>query len=278
MITDTERRDVISSTDVGSILGVGFQTPEEVVLTKLGILAPKEDCLLFRAGKHLESLIDAEYQARRGVTTTGDGNTTYTHPDYPWLVATPDRLVEPYGGAEFKTVSPWKAGEWAQEFEEPRIPDGYFWQITVCMAVMDRNWWDVAGLIGLDELRIYRFHRDYELELQLIEFLKDFRERYILAGQIPEDYASPTWAKHFILLNPPVLDEEKAPTAPEQDEIMRRLHRIGVSEKKLSTAKQVERNRLLKTMLDARTSKITGEFGSATISKKGVLTFKGKDE
>lgn len=76
--------------DWGSAFGLYHQ--------KLGNLPPADDTLSLRVGRHFESLVcDLFAERHPEFILTGNGRTLYAHPDRPWQMATPDRLIAESG-------------------------------------------------------------------------------------------------------------------------------------------------------------------------------------
>ena len=90
-------------------------------------------------GKAHESTALKAYSLLHDTDVTEPG--LLTHPELPYVVATPDGLVGPDGGVEAKCP------EDPIEFERVRatgvIPEQYLLQVQGCMWVTQRLWWDI---------------------------------------------------------------------------------------------------------------------------------------
>lgn len=106
---------------------------------------------LMRIGHLMEPVIASLYEAAHGVGLEDPGRyALYAAGDPPWLLATPDRLVNDpergLGVVELKNVSEWKADEW--EDEPPLL---YQVQVQHQLRVLRAHgvtWGAIAALIG----------------------------------------------------------------------------------------------------------------------------------
>ncbi|KVS50668.1 endonuclease [Burkholderia cepacia] len=165
------RRTGIGGSDAAAALGESpYQTPYELYLDKLGLAPPREETERMRMGRRLEAVIADEYALTR-VVKLRRRNQPVRHPKYPWMLASPDRLVEGQRlGLEAKSVDPaaFRFGEWGDEGSD-QVPTHYLLQVCHYMCVLDYARWDLAALVGGNHLRVYTIHRDVELEEMLIE-------------------------------------------------------------------------------------------------------------
>ncbi len=93
------RRTGITASEIAVVMGLSpYSSPFSLYHQKLGNLPPMEDSLVLRVGRHNESLA-CELFAERNLELDlhGDGRQLYAHPDRPWQMATPDRLVTEAG-------------------------------------------------------------------------------------------------------------------------------------------------------------------------------------
>ena len=280
MLTDIERRDYITSTDIASILGVGFQSPEELCLSKWGLIEFEETPAM-AMGKKIERFICSLYAETTDLDVRFQSDVSFTKGKH--FACTPDALVHDgqrlVRGAEFKNVSGWMKEGWSLQHEEPqRIPMKYYFQIMFSMYCLDIDEWDISCLINGNDFRTYRFTRDRVLEAAVVAHVADFRERYILPKILPEDYESPEWAKCFKKVYS--LDHDTAEDMEADDratELMEALFFITGIEKKCKSLKEKPRNMLLQHMTELNCNKMVSEFGTASINKKGSLLFKAAE-
>jgi putative phage-type endonuclease len=176
-------------------------------------------------GNVLEEPIAREY-ARRQRVEIATVDTTVRHPEHPWMLANPDRLiVGARRGLEVKTAGVRQAHRWGEGdgSDAGDVPDEYRLQVAHYMAVFGFDAWDLAVLIGGQDFRIYRITRDRELESMLIEAEREFWERHVVTGVQPAADASPNaeaWVSRLYPRNtlPPVeATDERVRAATEYD-------------------------------------------------------------
>jgi len=87
----------VTASEIAIVMGLApddWGSPFGLYHQKLGDLPAADDTLSLRVGRHFESLVcDLFAERHPEFTLTGDGRTLYAHPDRPWQMATPDRLV-----------------------------------------------------------------------------------------------------------------------------------------------------------------------------------------
>ena len=180
-----QRKKGIGASEVSSVLGVSpWEGPTAVWLRKKGLIQEQPDNERFRIGRLFEDPIAKLYEARENVKLEGDGMQTIFHPTLP-IFATPDRLVvgRPRG-VEIKAVNPMMAGAWGEEGSD-QIPDYYVSQVAVCMAITNRDAWDVAAFFSMDDFRVYRLYRDKELEEMILTKVTDFWNEFVVGNKEP---------------------------------------------------------------------------------------------
>jgi len=90
------RRNGITASEIAVLMGLSpYGSPFELYHRKLGNLPETEDNDAMAIGRHMESWVAAKFAERHPeFTVTGDGRALFAHPDRPWQMATPDRLIE----------------------------------------------------------------------------------------------------------------------------------------------------------------------------------------
>ncbi len=168
-----ERRQGIGSSDAAAACGVPSfgRSPLSVYLEKLGLMPPLVPSIAMKKGLLLEPLIFEEYESETKnvaeMPEYPDGRHTFQHPDYPWMLATPDRMVRNGPIVEGKLPSS------RDGFGEPwtdQVPANYFIQAVHQMAVTGRDEVHLPALIGGDEhVTIYRIVRSESIVQMLID-------------------------------------------------------------------------------------------------------------
>lgn len=191
----------VGSSEIGAVAGVNpYQSIHDVWLTKRG-LATFTGNLATRMGSMIEDAIVHEYcdmmRAEGEPHETANFRTTFRHPDEPWILASPDRLV--FGKrrlVEAKNVGYRSMFSWGTDTDA--LPDSYRcqveWQMGVCDAVsrlgmttepepMDTH---VVAWLGGCDMRVYRVQRNPQLWSALVEQARVFWHDNVLANVPPE--------------------------------------------------------------------------------------------
>ena len=111
----------IGASESAAIMGVegAFSTPLQIWGRKRGVLAEEQPderlSDLFHFGHIMEPIIAQEFERRTNTTVNLDG-CTYRHPEFPFIMATPDAWVNPNNYLlELKNISEWGASDWEEE-------------------------------------------------------------------------------------------------------------------------------------------------------------------
>ena len=181
-----ERALGIGGSDAAAILGLGkYGSALDVWLEKTGRKpqsnTPSEPMWW---GTEIEDLIARRYMVRTGRKVWKPDRVIH-HADYPIILGTPDRLVIGQSrGVEVKNVGPHTAHEWGAEGTD-QVPQGYLVQVCQYMAVTGYPLWDVIGLFGGNETKIYTVARDLEFERSMIERLVRWWNLYVVGDVKP---------------------------------------------------------------------------------------------
>ena len=92
------RRQGVTASEIAAVMGLSPASqdgPYALYHRKTGTLPPIEDNDAMERGRVLEPYIAEKFAQRRPeLVVDGDGRQLYAHPDRPWQMATPDRLVQ----------------------------------------------------------------------------------------------------------------------------------------------------------------------------------------
>lgn len=189
-----ERTTGIGSSDAAAVLGLSpYQTEFDVWLDKRGQKPPNKTSEPMYWGTALEDLIARRYSEETG-NPIWNPERIFRHPEYDCIIATPDRLVlDTLGptysmGLECKTANFFAGEDWGEQGTD-EIPRHYLVQVVHCMAVLDRDRWDVAVLIGGNDFRRYTVRRDKALEDGYLTRLSKWWQRHVVEGVEPEPTA-----------------------------------------------------------------------------------------
>lgn len=174
-----ERRTGVGASDAPAVCGLSpWKTPLHIYLDKTGDLedadtAPK------KWGRRLEDVIAQAYQEETGHEVMPPTRAIERHPERPWLLCSPDRMVWIKGWTrrllECKNVR-----QDSEEWGEPGsglVPAHYLLQCQHQMYVTGVDACDLAALFGGQELRVYALERDEEVLARLLPILEAFWRR-----------------------------------------------------------------------------------------------------
>lgn len=177
------RKTGIGGSDASAIAGHNkYKSRADVYLNKVGIDEDKDDINEFSDykddprywGHIMEPVIAAQYEVFEGKKVAIEPN-LLRHPKYTWMIANIDRrIVDENAILECKTASEYKLKDWGFDEYTDQMPDEYLFQCIHYAIVDDANYVDCAVLIGGNKFKVYRYHRDKEVEQLLIEMEHDF--------------------------------------------------------------------------------------------------------
>ena len=199
------RKKGLGASDVSAVFGTSpYKSWEDLFKEKaLGIKRERDPKLddLAHWGELLEPVIRGEYAQRvkgrswKVQAPTGTLVDTLQHPEIEWALATPDGLVyEPselnlagwtlHHGLEIKNRSYSDKPRWNDNHVPAEVASQAHWG----MFVTGLPRWDVAGLIGGNDLRIVTLLRDEDL-LKAMQAAAEWFWQGVVAKEIQD----PTW-------------------------------------------------------------------------------------
>lgn len=144
-----ERRSSVGASEAATVLGVNpYETPLELWARKRGEIPDKDETISMRVGRALEPAIAEMYVEKTGRKVYDPGSfTIYRHPDYPFIHATPDRIIcttedRPLGDLQIKNVGARMAPAW-----EAGAPLYVQVQVQVEMLAVGLEWGSIAALL-----------------------------------------------------------------------------------------------------------------------------------
>jgi predicted phage-related endonuclease len=177
----------IGGSDIGAILGCdpardGFS----VWAAKRGGLERVPDAqkpIYMLMGSMLEEGVIKIYSHVTGRPAIYD-NVTKRHPTREYMVYTPDALCKhERRGVDAKVVRWDQREKWGETIDE--IPMRIVAQCWWYMAAMDYEFWDVAALVGGQDIRVYTVERDAEAEREMLYRAEEFHRRYLAGDEVP---------------------------------------------------------------------------------------------
>ncbi len=179
-----ERKKGIACSELAAILGVSpWQSEMDIWANKRNLAPDAPDNIIFKTGRELEPLVAREYAEMEKVELI-EGE-LIRHATAP-LLGTPDRLIKGMSrGLEIKTVqSPYALDKWGEPGTD-QVPLFYATQVAGYMAITGFDSWDIAALFVGSDIRIYRVHRDLELEAEILRRVSEWWTRYIVNDNEP---------------------------------------------------------------------------------------------
>lgn len=185
----TDRRTHLHATDLAKIAGVSpHGTALDVFLEKTGHVVEPLEGEWLEWGNRLEGPVLDAYQEKTGVALVRNRNpdgsqTTFEHPEYPWLAGTPDA----WGEMEEVVVDAKTSGPHAKHLwknDEP--PADYLIQTTVYCSIRKVPRADIPTLHSGQRFRIYPVAYDPEFMGNLVEIGERFLKDHLLPVKPPE--------------------------------------------------------------------------------------------
>lgn len=230
------RKRGIGGSDAGAVCGLNpYRSAMAVYLDKTTDEVEMIDNEAMRQGGEFE-----DYVARRFMEASGKkvrrANAMFYHEGYPFMIADVDRMIAgENAGLECKTASPFMADKW----KDGQIPMHYQLQCYHYMAVCNAECWYIAVLIYGREFKFYRIERDEELISDLIEIEKDFWEKHVQKGIMPDPdgskIADSVIAEYYRQSVP-----QSLPLTGFDEKLRRRQELLAVIERMDTEKKQIE--------------------------------------
>lgn len=173
-----KRQTGLGATDIASLIGEGFGTPQTVYAEKVAediTDAPPHPLLAM--GLATENLNARLYSERMGVAVREKPGVTKA-PGHDWAFASLDRVTDDGRILELK-YTPFFGERWGDEFTD-EIPNGYIVQTQWQMFAMGRmEQADVSVLSGTADHRIYRIGIDPTLIQLLLDIGGEFWNSFV---------------------------------------------------------------------------------------------------
>lgn len=180
-------RYYVGGGNVAGILGLSpYRSPLDEYLTIVSENDPisaRQD-RFFRRRKALEPFAAEVFEQVTGLKVI-DRNKRYDDPKLPFLRAEIDFELSDGGNGETKTVHPLAAKDWGDPDSGAEPPLYVTAQVMHGLSVTGKSHAWVHALIGLDDDRIYRVHRDDDLITAIRQREYQFWQFHILPRVMP---------------------------------------------------------------------------------------------
>lgn len=187
-------KQFIGGSRAASCLGLDPYKPAyESYLELTGQLEPEDlsGSEAVMMGELVEAAIAEGYTRKRGVKLKRVNQSLF-HPQYPFIVAHPDRLaIGEKFGVEIKNRGAFREDEYGEDGSD-QVLDVEYIQSTVYMAVTKLPEWRVVVLFGGNHIREFILKRDQPTEDQVLAGLDEFWNAYVQTKTPPPlDYDHP---------------------------------------------------------------------------------------
>lgn len=187
MITEqqrAERRTGVGGSDIAALFGLSpYKTAYELYLEKLGVDEPEvetlEDYIRKERGNYLEAFVCHIYEKKTGNKFKAKGDVpTKTHPQYPYMRANVDGILENGALFEAKTCSIFAMKDWGVQ-GTGQIPKQHVLQVAYYAFIYDAPYVDVE-VLSESGCFSYRYTRHPQLEELIKNKVIDFWENHVL--------------------------------------------------------------------------------------------------
>jgi putative phage-type endonuclease len=167
----TARRAGIGGSDAPAVCGVDqYRQPLDVYLEKTGESDPEDlsDKESVQWGNLMEDLVAREWARRSGLSVRRS-NMTMVHPDFNFMLGHIDRkIVGRREGLEIKTRGVFAASDYGRDGTD-EVRDSDLVQCAHYMSVTGWDAWNMAVLVGGQELRTFRIPRNENMIESILE-------------------------------------------------------------------------------------------------------------
>jgi putative phage-type endonuclease len=170
---------VIGGSEVATLMGANpYCSPLELWQRKKGLIPELEESQAMYWGTRKEAIVADEWKRRHNRPFVRLRMPMAINSKFPWMIASPDRLVLPDGcreGLEIKAPGFMQRKFWGAEGSD-EIPRAYFLQCHHYLTVFEFDVWHCATLIGGDDYRDYMLPYDKEISDAIIDASHEFAD------------------------------------------------------------------------------------------------------
>lgn len=245
------RRPIITASRAKAILQVDpFMTPLEVWQDMKGLLPPKKDSADMRRGRLAEDYIAQLYSIRTGnEVIAADFKISEK---YPWLGATPDRLVVGKSlGLECKSRRYSMKKQYGEDGTSFARQDDVVQSLVNGVVFEATEGWNCAVLFGNeeDDFRVYRIERDKQAETTILDFLHDWYQKHYV-GDVPPEAVDVSDMSNYLKNRYQQHTDTKIAATPEIEMAIQELLSVKKSAKDLEVQETALKNVIQAFMQD----------------------------
>lgn len=191
----------IGASEAAAALGQSrWKTPLALYMEKRGAVPPPQDNDDMRIGRAMESVVVSEFIHRNGLQVQYAPCPMMRHPLSPWVLATPDALLEDGSLLECKTTTGLNKLGYEQDADDPLIPVDWACQAQQQMFVTGTAIVRFGVLIDGRKWRQYTVRRNEDVIAGIVDAERELWER-IQCGDPPDpDWEHPSTPKLIDLL------------------------------------------------------------------------------
>lgn len=241
-----ERRTGIGSSDVAAICGMSqWGGPLDVYCDKLGVL-PDRPNESMRWGLKLEGVIAEAFTEETGLEVAIPRPAIYRNSQWPWMLASPDRVCDTGDIVELKTAR--TAEGWGEPGTD-QVPEAYLLQVQHQLACVPGSVnAHIAVLIGGSDFRVYKVLYNTRIIAKLAKLTEDFWKLVQSRTPPPVDWGDPHQAELAELLRQPVAG--KAIEFPDA-KLINAYEMYGMEIKKMESERAAIRSDIIRELGDA---------------------------
>jgi putative phage-type endonuclease len=283
------RQNGLGASETAAILGVDpYKAAIQVFNEKVYGKIQYEETIPAFMGKYLEDCVAElwqfwdgnqegmmeNYKLKKTVRKCRRVNAFVHNPEYPWLFASPDRIINKNGAQEeaileIKTISGFAANMW-----ENGIPPMYIIQLQTYLLITGLQYGELAILKDGRYLEVYPFERNENIIAAIIEKTREFWDKVEQARRVkhdehlvnqiaPEPDGSEAWANYL-----------KEQYKGDKSEREGTLTEFELGKKYLQLCEQIGELETEKTEQSNKIKNLMGETEVLTFGAAGKITWK----
>lgn len=184
------RRGGIGASEAAAVLGLDgdYKTPLHIYLEKRGDAPDIEETDEMLLGHLMEPVVSQFFTRRTRIAVVQSPVGLFRHPEYKFVLATPDAILADGSLGEWKTTN-WRMEDGLGDEGTDDIPERWLCQVQQQMGVTGIQKAHIAALIDGRRLKVYQIAFNERLFEIIVDAERELWER-IINGDPPE----PSWS------------------------------------------------------------------------------------